>query len=99
MLKVVLVLAGVCAVLAGSASAGLIVGVNDDAGKIDTFSPWVYSTMQAEGLTLNTLTLTWDDADPMTIPGEAAVTNAINTAATNGISIELDLYPLHSQAL
>ena len=101
MLKVVLVLAGVCAmlVLVGSAPAGLVIGVNDDAGKIDTFSSWVYSTMQSEGLKLNTLTLTWDDTDPTSIPAEDVVTKAVAAAAVNGISIELDLYPLHSQAL
>ena len=98
---VVAVLAGVCAtlVLAGSAPAGVIVGVNDDAGKINTFSSWVYSTMQSEGLKVNTLTLTWDDTDPMTIPAEDAVTAAVDAAAADGISIEFDLYPVHSQAL
>ncbi len=101
MRNTVLVLAGVCAtlVLAASAPAALIVGVNDDAPKIDTFASWFFSTMQSQGLKLNTLTLTWDDADPNTIPAEDVVTAAVAAAAVNGISVEFDLYPLHSQAL
>jgi hypothetical protein len=99
--RLFLVLAGVCATLvfAGSAPAGVIVGVNDDAPKINTMSSWFYSTMESEGLKVNTLTLTWDDTDPTTIPAEDAVTQTVDAAAADGITVEFDLYPVHSQAL
>jgi hypothetical protein len=88
----------VCLTLAGAALAGLTVGANDDAGKLDTISPWFYPTMKSEGLTLNTMTVLWDDTNPTAIPGEAQIAKAIAAAAANGIQIELDLYPLHAQA-
>jgi hypothetical protein len=83
----------------GSAPAGVVVGVNDDAGKIDTFSSWVYSTMALDGLQVNTLTLTWDETDPTSIPALEAVTKTVAAAEQNGIRVAFDLYPVHSQAL
>ena len=99
MQRLVSILACACAslALAGGASA-LTVGVNDDIGKIPAFAPWAYSTMQATGLKVNTLTLPWDDLDPTTIPDAAVVADAVAAAELNGITIELDLYPAHSQA-
>ena len=83
--------------IAGSASASLIVGVNDDAPKDAGVAPWFYSTMSSERLGLNALTLRWDDGAPTDIPGQAAIEQAISKASATGISVELDLYPLHSQ--
>src|SRR5262249_51974940 len=97
--------AGAALALAGPASAaslpwtGLEVGVNDDAGKLDTVSDWFYPTLAAEGLRVNTLTLTWDEYDPTAIPAQVPVANAIAAAEANGVTVELDLYPAHSQAL
>src|SRR4249919_1259181 len=99
MRRLILVLTTVCATLAlaGSAPASLVVGANDDAGKIETSSSWVYPTIAAEGLQLNTLTLTWDETDPSTIPALDVVTATVATAEANGIRVEFDLYPVHSQ--
>jgi hypothetical protein len=77
--------------------SGLTVGVNDDTGKLDVLRDWFFPTLAADGLTLNTITLSWDDGDPISIPGQKTVGNAIADAQTQGVSIELDLYPLHSQ--
>jgi hypothetical protein len=84
---------------AGAASANLTVGVNDDAAKDAGVSSWFYSTMQSEGLTLNALTLRWDDSNPTSIaPSDiAAINQAVAKAKANGVTVELDLYPLHSQ--
>ena len=46
--------------LAGAANAGVIVGVNDDAGRNSAQSGWFYPTMGAEGLTVDSITLRWD---------------------------------------
>ncbi len=86
----------VCA-LAGVARAGLIVGVNDEAPLDPTMLGWFYPTMGAEGLQTNTLTLRWDDTAPTVIPNQQAVSTAIAAAQANGVTVELDLYPLHSQ--
>jgi hypothetical protein len=90
---------GVMLACASAASATLIVGVNDDNGKNADLSSWFYSTMESEGLTMNAVTLRWDDANPSSIaPADlTAVNNAIKKAAANGVTVELDLYPLHSQ--
>jgi hypothetical protein len=84
--------------LTGTASAAIVVGVNDDIGKIPAFAPWTYGTMQSTGLKVNTLTLAWDDTDPLTIPASAVVGQAVTTAQSDGITIEFDLYPAHSRA-
>jgi hypothetical protein len=84
-------------ICAGVASANLSIGVNDDAGKDATISPWFYSTMQSEGLTTNALSLRWDDTQPTTVPDVAAVDQALVKAKASGVTVELDLYPLHSQ--
>jgi hypothetical protein len=81
-----------------SASASLVVGVNDDTPKNPPLAAWFYSTMAADGLQVDTLSLRWDDTAPTTIPDLPYVTQAIAAAAAQGVSVELDLYPLHSQA-
>jgi hypothetical protein len=78
---------------------GLSVGVNDDSGKLASMRDWFYPTMADEGLKVNTLTLQWDETDPFTIPAKGAVQEAIAAAQSSGVTTELDLYPLHSQAL
>ena len=77
--------------------SGLSVGVNDDSGK-SALRDWVYPVMSDEGLRLNTLTLTWDESEPLKILGRAELAVAVAAAQENGIATELDLYPLHSQA-
>src|SRR2546421_11484431 len=54
--------------------------------------------MSDEGLRLNTLTLTWDESEPLKILGRAELAVAVAAAQGNGVATELDLYPLHSQA-
>jgi hypothetical protein len=87
--------------LPGAAGARLIVGVNEDswyeAGAPAFFMP----TMEADGLTMNALTLRWDDTQPTAIDPtvSANITAIIAAAQTAGVTVELDLYPLHSQAL
>jgi len=82
---------------AGTARAGLTVGVNDDAGQNPATAGWFYPTLGAEGLTDDVLTLRWDDGSPTSIPNQASLTTAIGLAARNGVTVELDLFPLHSQ--
>ena len=93
-----LVLAGMTLVFAAAASANLTVGVNDDTGKDPTANTWFYSTMQAEGLKIDTLTVRWDETNPTNIDGATAIDQALVKAKAAGVTIELDLYPLHSAA-
>jgi hypothetical protein len=84
--------------LGGSAAATLTVGVNDDASKDATVASWFFPTMQSIGLRIDTLTLLWDEAAPTDITAAAAIDQAIAKARALGLTIELDLYPLHSTA-
>jgi hypothetical protein len=82
----------------GGAAADLSVGVNDDASKSPAVAPWFYSTMQSVGLRIDTLTLLWDETAPTEIAAADLIDDAIAQAEANGVTIELDLYPLHSMA-
>ena len=90
--------AGAILAFAGVAHAGLIVGANDDGPLAPGEAGWFYATMASEGLTLDTITLRWDDTAPTTIADETQLRQALTLAAANGVTIELDLYPLHSMA-
>ncbi len=83
---------------AGAASANVTVGINDDAPKDGGVSSWFFSTMQADGLADDAITVRWDDGSPLDIPALANITQAIALANMDDVSVELDLYPLHSQA-
>ena len=98
-LWVALAAAGAALIVAGTATANLSVGVNDDAAKDPTVAPWFYSTMQSVGLKIDTLTVLWDETAPADIPAAEAVDTAIANAEADGVTIELDLYPAHSMAL
>src|SRR5215831_14737856 len=88
------------ALLPASASANLIVGINDDV-KYEAAQPEFFMpTMAGDGLKMNALTIRWDDTQPTSIDPDlqAALTQVISAAQTAGVTVELDLYPLHSQA-
>jgi hypothetical protein len=57
-------------------------------------------TMQADGLKMNALTIRWDDTQPTNLDPDLAtyLTQVIASAQAAGVTVELDLYPLHSQA-
>jgi hypothetical protein len=84
-------------VLAGAARADVTVGVNDDAGRDVAQAGWFYPTVGADGLQDDAITLRWDDGSPSNVPDQAGVERALALAAENGVTIELDLFPLHSQ--
>ncbi len=79
------------------AGANLIVGVNDEAALDPAQVGWLYSTLGAEGLQQTSIALRWDETAPTTVPDQAAVAKAVATASANGQTVELDLFPLHSQ--
>ncbi len=94
---ITLAVATIALALAAAAAGGLRVGVNDDAAKDPARVGWFYPTLGAEGLQVSALSLRWDDSSPLTVPEQAPVAQAIAAAAANGQSVELDLFPLHSQ--
>ncbi len=100
-LVVLLAAWGLALALLTPAQAGLTVGINDDAAIEAATSAWFFPTMQAEGLTVDTITLRWDEAAPTTIPPDqvAAVDTVVAAAAQAGVTLQLDLYPLHAAAL
>ena len=59
---------------------------------------WFYPTMAATGLRLNAITLRWDELAPTAIADQPLIEQAIARAQASGVAVELDIYPLHSQA-
>jgi len=90
---------GAALVLCCSAAANLIVGINDDAVYEASVPSFFMPTMVSEGLKLNALTIRWDETSPTPIdPGLLAdITQVLSVAQSAGVTVELDLYPLHSQ--
>src|SRR4051794_17888000 len=84
--------------LAGGAAADLRGGVNDDGGKFEPGGSWFYPTVAATGLRLNAITLRWDEYAPTAIADQPLIEDAIARAQASGVAVELDIYPLHSQA-
>ncbi len=91
----------VCAVLlpCAAASGKLIVGINDDVGFEASSPTFFMPTMQAEGLKMNALTIRWDETSAAAIDPtlQSNLTTVIGEAQAAGVTVELDLYPLHSQ--
>jgi hypothetical protein len=92
---------GLALAAVGPARANLAVGVNDDVADEASAASWFFPTMQAEGLAIDSVTLRWDESAPATIPAAevSAVNAVIAAAARTGVTVELDLYPLHAAAL
>ena len=85
---------------AAQASAGDVVwGANDDAGKYEDGNGPFFGALTSVGLTQNVMTVRWDETKPTTITDESFLQNSIAAANEAGVSVELDVYPLHSQAL
>ncbi len=91
--------AALALVPAGAATANLTVGINDDATYEASVPSFFMPTMQAEGLKVNALTIRWDDTQPTSIDPQlsANISSVIASASAAGVTVELDLYPLHSQ--
>jgi hypothetical protein len=83
---------------ARASAGGLIVGVNDDAGKYEEGAGAFWSTMKGVGLQTNAMTVLWDETRPTTIIDEGFIRNSLPAAAANGISVAFDVYPMHSRA-
>src|ERR1700748_1029607 len=100
MRKLVAALAFLAVVVPCSASATLIVGINDDVKYEASVPTFFMPTMQADGLKMNALTMRWDDTQPSTVDPDLSsyIGSVITAAQTAGVTVELDLYPLHSQA-
>jgi hypothetical protein len=97
----VLAFAALATLIPVSAAANLIVGINDDIGYESSQPTFFMPTMVADGLKMNALTIRWDETQPTSIdPGlQSSLALVIAAAQTAGVTVELDLYPLHSQAL
>ena len=100
MRKLLAALAFLAVAVPCSASATLIVGINDDAKYEAAVPTFFMPTMQADGLKMNALTMRWDDTQPSTVDPDLSnyLGSVITAAQSAGVTVELDLYPLHSQA-
>jgi hypothetical protein len=86
-------------VLAAAARAVLVVGVNESLDLQAAGTSWFVSTMGTEYLGVDTITLRWDETVAAPIPPEVEgeLSAVISAAQAAGLTVELDLYPMHSQ--
>jgi hypothetical protein len=77
----------------------VVFGVNDDAGKYEDGKGPFFGTLTGIGMTQNVMTVRWDETAPTVIPDLGFLTHSIAAATAAGVTVELDVYPLHSQAL
>jgi hypothetical protein len=77
----------------------VVFGVNDDAGKYEDGKGPFFGVLTSVGMTQNAMTVRWDETKPTTIPDLGFLTSSLAAAAAAGVSVQLDVYPLHSQAL
>jgi hypothetical protein len=107
MKKVVAAVAAACVCLtaAAVATAGLNLGVVDDAGKYANPSDPVFKTpadffanLNDAGLTVNRVTVLWDPAAPTTIQDQTFLDNSLPAAKAKNVRIVLSVYPKTSLA-
>ncbi|MDX6506116.1 MAG: hypothetical protein QOG06_760, partial [Gaiellaceae bacterium] len=81
-----------CLPAAGVAHAGLDVGVTEDAGKTGNGAAF-FATLKDVGLKVNRVSINWDPAAPMTIPGQAEIAKWLPQAQASGIRIIFAVAP------
>src|SRR5215208_4969429 len=84
---------------AGTAAAGVGVGVNDDTGKYADGDAQFWTTLKENGLKQNAMTVLWDETRPATIAEEGYIRNSLAAADAAGVKVVFDVYPMHSRAL
>lgn len=89
-----------CAALAcaGGASAGLDVGVTEDAGKTGNGAAF-FATLGDVGLKVNRISVNWDPAAPLTIPGQAEIAKWLPQAQVSGTRIVFAVAPASAKDL
>ena len=98
---VALLCASVALAGGGGARGGPIVfGANEDQPKyVEDHGAATYDQMSAIGMTENVISVTWDPAAEDALANRAAITSAIDAAATRGIRVVLALYPARARAV
>ena len=89
-----------CAALAcaGGATAGLDVGVTEDAGKTGNGAAF-FATLGDVGLKVNRISVNWDPAAPTTIPGQADIAKWLPQAQVSGTRIVFAVAPATARGL
>ena len=92
-----------CAVLAcaaaGTARAGLDVGVTEDAGKTGDGGASFFATLNDVGLKVNRVSINWDAANPTAIGGQDEIASWIPQAQAAGTRIIFAVSPLKATDL
>jgi hypothetical protein len=93
-------LACACAALAGAgvASAGIDVGVTEDAGKAGNGAAF-FATLGDVGLKVNRISINWDPAAPTKIAGQAEIAKWLPQAQVSGTRIIFAVAPAQAKGL
>jgi len=78
------------------ASAGLKLGVAEDAPKgMDDGGAAMFQQMRGIGMSIDRMTVFWDETQPTTVVGRAGLDRAVAAAHANGVQLLLSIMPLH----
>jgi hypothetical protein len=86
-------------VTAGSAGAGLKVGVAEDTtGYLDGGAA-IFNQMRGAGMSVVRMTVMWDETQPTTIQGQGSLAQAVNVAASHGLEVAISVAPLRGTGI
>jgi len=80
--------------LAGSAGAGLRVGVAEDTTAYADGGAGIYARMQTTGMTAVRATVLWDATRPTEIRGKDGLTRSVAAAVANGLEVSMAISPV-----
>jgi hypothetical protein len=86
-------------VTAGSAGAGLKVGVAEDTTGYSDGGAAVFTSMRGAGMSVVRMTVMWDEAQPTTIQGQSSLALAVNAAVAKGLEVAISVAPLHAKGI
>ena len=81
-------------VLAGSAGAGLRVGVAEDTTGYSDGGAAIYTSMRGAGMTAVRATVMWDETKPTEIIGQSALARSVDAAVAKGLEVSMAISPL-----
>ena len=81
-------------VTAGTAGAGLRVGVAEDTTGYSDGGAAIYSAMRGAGMSAVRATVLWDETRPTEIRGEGALVRSVDAAVANGLEVSMAISPI-----
>ena len=89
----------VALITAGSAGAGLKVGVAEDTNAYSDGGAAIYSSMRGVGMTAVRATVLWDETKPTEVRGLDVLTRSVDAAVGKGLEVSMAISPIKANAI